>query len=123
VQVALGANSPYLSGKQLWCETRIALFELATDTRPDELKAQGGTPTRVVRRTPDHVDLRSLRGERPVLPPAAADLRGRGPGGGPTRRWRTGPERAAPPQRHDLPVEPVLPPASARSRRWPDGYP
>jgi hypothetical protein len=44
VQVALGANSPYLHGRRLWAETRIALFEQATDTRPDELKAQGVRP-------------------------------------------------------------------------------
>jgi hypothetical protein len=44
VQVALGANSPYLFGRQLWAETRITLFEQATDTRPDELKAQGVRP-------------------------------------------------------------------------------
>ncbi|MFC7547254.1 glutamate-cysteine ligase family protein [Plantactinospora sp. GCM10030261] len=44
VQVALGANSPFLYGRQLWAETRIALFEQATDTRPDELKAQGVRP-------------------------------------------------------------------------------
>ena len=44
VQVGIGANSPYLFGKQLWAETRIALFEQATDTRPDELKAQGVRP-------------------------------------------------------------------------------
>jgi hypothetical protein len=44
VQVALGSNSPYLYGRQLWAETRIALFEQATDTRPDELKAQGVRP-------------------------------------------------------------------------------
>jgi gamma-glutamyl:cysteine ligase YbdK (ATP-grasp superfamily) len=44
VQVALGANSPYLFGKQLWHETRITLFEQATDTRPDELKVQGVRP-------------------------------------------------------------------------------
>jgi len=44
VQVAIGANSPYLHGRQLWAETRIALFEQATDTRPDELKAQGVRP-------------------------------------------------------------------------------
>ena len=43
-QVAIGANSPYLFGKRLWAETRIALFEQATDTRPDELKAQGVRP-------------------------------------------------------------------------------
>ncbi len=44
VQVALGANSPYFLGRELWRETRIALFEQATDTRPPELKAQGVRP-------------------------------------------------------------------------------
>jgi gamma-glutamyl:cysteine ligase YbdK (ATP-grasp superfamily) len=44
VQVALGANSPFLFGKELWRETRIALFEQATDTRPPELQAQGVRP-------------------------------------------------------------------------------
>ena len=44
VQVALAANSPFLFGKRLWQETRITLFEQATDTRPDELKEQGVRP-------------------------------------------------------------------------------
>ncbi len=44
VQVALGANSPFLFGKELWRESRVALFEQATDTRPPELKAQGVRP-------------------------------------------------------------------------------
>jgi hypothetical protein len=44
VQLALGANSPFLLGKQLWAETRIALFEQATDTRSEELKSQGVRP-------------------------------------------------------------------------------
>jgi hypothetical protein len=44
VQVAIGANSPYFHGRRLWAETRIALFEQATDTRPAELKAQGVRP-------------------------------------------------------------------------------
>jgi hypothetical protein len=44
VQVAVGANSPYFFGRDLWHETRIALFEQATDTRPAELKAQGVRP-------------------------------------------------------------------------------
>jgi gamma-glutamyl:cysteine ligase YbdK (ATP-grasp superfamily) len=44
VQVALGANSPFLFGRQLWHETRITLFEQATDTRPEELKQQGVRP-------------------------------------------------------------------------------
>jgi gamma-glutamylcysteine synthetase len=44
VQVALGANAPFLFGRRLWHETRITLFEQATDTRPDELKEQGVRP-------------------------------------------------------------------------------
>jgi hypothetical protein len=44
VQVAVGANSPFFFGRELWRETRIALFEQATDTRPEELKAQGVRP-------------------------------------------------------------------------------
>src|SRR5271165_1731447 len=44
VQVALAATSPFLFGRQLWQETRITLFEQATDTRPDELKRQGVRP-------------------------------------------------------------------------------
>jgi gamma-glutamyl:cysteine ligase YbdK (ATP-grasp superfamily) len=44
VQVALAANSPYLFGRELWQETRIPLFEQATDTRPEELKEQGVRP-------------------------------------------------------------------------------
>src|SRR3954470_867259 len=31
LQLVVGANSPYLVGKELWSETRIALFEQATD--------------------------------------------------------------------------------------------
>lgn len=44
VQIAVGANSPFLLGKELWQETRIPLFEQATDTRSEELKAQGVRP-------------------------------------------------------------------------------
>jgi len=44
VQLAVAANSPYFYGRDLWRETRIALFEQATDTRPEELKAQGVRP-------------------------------------------------------------------------------
>ncbi|WP_219500610.1 glutamate--cysteine ligase [Nonomuraea ceibae] len=43
-QVAVAANAPYLFGRELHRETRIALFEQATDTRPDELKTQGVRP-------------------------------------------------------------------------------
>jgi gamma-glutamyl:cysteine ligase YbdK (ATP-grasp superfamily) len=44
VQLAVGANSPFLLGKELWRETRIAVFEQSTDTRYEELKAQGVRP-------------------------------------------------------------------------------
>ena len=44
VQLALGANSPFFFGKQLWHETRIPLFKQATDTRSIELKNQGVRP-------------------------------------------------------------------------------
>lgn len=44
VQVALAANSPFLAGRALWHETRIPMFEQATDTRPLELKNQGVRP-------------------------------------------------------------------------------
>ena len=37
IQLAVGANSPFFFGRELWRETRIALFEQATDTRPEEL--------------------------------------------------------------------------------------
>ena len=43
-QLALGANSPYFFGHQLWSETRIELFAQSTDTRSDELKTQGVRP-------------------------------------------------------------------------------
>ena len=44
IQLAVGANSPYLLHRELWRETRIALFEQATDTRAEELKTQGVRP-------------------------------------------------------------------------------
>ncbi|BDH59094.1 hypothetical protein MTP03_40330 [Tsukamurella sp. PLM1] len=44
VQVAIAANSPFLAGRALWHETRIPLFEQATDTRPIELRNQGVRP-------------------------------------------------------------------------------
>ena len=44
VQLAIGANSPFLLGKALWHETRVPLFQQATDTRPQELKNQGVRP-------------------------------------------------------------------------------
>ncbi|MFJ4675084.1 MULTISPECIES: glutamate--cysteine ligase [unclassified Kitasatospora] len=43
-QLALGANSPFLFGRELWRETRPVLFQQACDTRSAELKAQGVRP-------------------------------------------------------------------------------
>ncbi len=44
VQVAVAANSPFLFGRQLWQETRITLFQQATDTRREQQKRQGVRP-------------------------------------------------------------------------------
>ncbi|MBT2445238.1 glutamate--cysteine ligase [Streptomyces sp. ISL-36] len=44
VQIAVGANSPFLFGHELWRESRPPLFQQATDTRPPELQAQGVRP-------------------------------------------------------------------------------
>ena len=44
IQVAVGANSPYLFGRELVAESRIPLFEQSTDTRAEELKTQGVRP-------------------------------------------------------------------------------
>ncbi|MEU6879900.1 glutamate-cysteine ligase family protein [Streptomyces sp. NPDC046712] len=44
VQIAVGANSPFLFGRELWRESRPPLFLQATDTRPPELQAQGVRP-------------------------------------------------------------------------------
>ncbi|MDI3388127.1 glutamate--cysteine ligase [Streptomyces sp. B-S-A8] len=44
VQIALGANAPFLFGHELWRESRPPLFLQSTDTRPPELQAQGVRP-------------------------------------------------------------------------------
>ncbi len=44
IQIAVGANSPFLFGRHLVAESRIPLFEQSTDTRPEELKTQGVRP-------------------------------------------------------------------------------
>ena len=106
-QLALGANSPYFFGHELWSETRIELFAQATDTRPDELKSAGRAAPGLVRRTLDHVDLRPVRGERALLPVAAARAVRRGPRRRAGRRAHTAAAGAAAAQRHDLPVEPA----------------
>ena len=40
-QVAIAANSPFLCGHALWHETRIPLFEQATDTRAEDGEPAG----------------------------------------------------------------------------------
>ncbi|MFD4367073.1 glutamate--cysteine ligase [Rhodococcus sp. NPDC058521] len=44
VQAAIAANSPFFAGHALWHESRLPIFEQATDTRPLELKNQGVRP-------------------------------------------------------------------------------
>ncbi|MFH8558490.1 glutamate-cysteine ligase family protein [Streptomyces celluloflavus] len=44
VQVAVGANSPFVFGRELWRESRPPVFQQATDTRAPELQAQGVRP-------------------------------------------------------------------------------
>jgi gamma-glutamyl:cysteine ligase YbdK (ATP-grasp superfamily) len=43
-QVAVGANSPFFVGRELWHETRIAVFEQATDSRDHAARLQGARP-------------------------------------------------------------------------------
>jgi gamma-glutamyl:cysteine ligase YbdK (ATP-grasp superfamily) len=43
-QAAVGANSPFLFGRELWRESRPPLFQQSIDTRPPELRAQGVRP-------------------------------------------------------------------------------
>ena len=73
VQVALGANSPFLFGQAVG--VRIPHPAVRAEHRYAERRAEGSgcTPTGVVRRALDHLDLRPLRGELAVLPGAAAD--------------------------------------------------
>ena len=88
---------------------------------PGGAQGPGRAPARVVRRALDHVDLRPLRGERPLLPGAAAGGRGRGPDRRAGERRRAEAAGAAAAQRHDLPLEPArstTSPAGARTCAW-----
>ena len=38
-QIVVGANSPFLFGRELWRESRPPLFQQSIDTRPPELRA------------------------------------------------------------------------------------
>ena len=95
---------------------RVADPAVRAEHRHPQRGAQGPgrTPPGVVRRAVDHLDLRPLRGELALLPRAAADLLRRGPGGRAGRRGGAAAGRAAPAQRHGLPLEP---PGLRRPRR------
>ena len=107
VQLAIGANSPFLFGKQLWRETRIALFDQATDTRSEELKEQGVRP-RVWFGERWITSVFDLLEENvryfPALLPICSD---EDPVEVLEPRRRARPGRAAAAQRHRLPVEPA----------------
>lgn len=90
VQVALGANSPFLLGHELWAETRIPLFEQSIDMRNAAQRASGDLP-RVLFGTgwiTSVLDLfeENLQAFGPILPildaeePEAALAAGRVPG-------------------------------------------
>ena len=121
--MAIGANSPFFFGRELWRETRIALFEQTTDTRPEELKAQGVRPRvwfgeRWITSIFDlfEENVRYFPSLLPVVededPVAVLES-----GGAPQAAG------AAPAQRHDLPLEPPdlrhLPRPPAPARREP----
>ena len=106
-QVAVAANSPFFFGKELWRETRIALFEQATDTRPDELKAQGVRP-RVWFGERWITSIFDLFEENVRYFPALLPVtRGRGPAGDARPRRHALARGAGAAQRDGLPLEPA----------------
>ena len=71
-QLAVGANSPYLLGRELWQETRLGLCEQVLDTRPRRA-IRAGTPPRAWlgdRWVQGPVELFGtiVRSQRPLLP-------------------------------------------------------
>ena len=51
ISVAVGANSPYLFGRDLWCETRIPLFEQAVSVGDSPLRERVGFGIRYAERS------------------------------------------------------------------------
>ena len=84
-QLALGANSPFFLPARAVAGDPHPAVRAGHRHAPGGAQGPGRAPARVVRRALDHVDLRPLRGERPLLPGAAAGGRGRGPDGGAAR--------------------------------------
>ena len=131
MQLALAGNSPFFFGKELWRETRIPLFEQATDTRSEELRAQGVRP-RVWFGERWITSIFDLFEENvryfPALLPVCEE---EDPVEVLAARRHPAPAGAAAAQRHDLPLEPAdlrrraRPPAPARGEpraaRRPDG--
>ncbi len=82
IQLAVGANSPFFFGKRAVARDAHRAVRAGDRHALGGAEGPGRAPARVVRRALDHVDLRPVRGERPLLPGAAAGVRGRGPGRG-----------------------------------------
>ena len=100
-----GGGGRHLHPARAWRETRIALFEQATDTRPEELKAQGVRPRvwfgeRWITSTTSFEE--NVRFFPALLPVCEAE----DPVETLERGDTPGLPRAAPAQRHDLPLEP-----------------
>ena len=107
VQVAVGANSPFLFGRA--AGGRVPDPAVRAEHRHPQRGAEGPgrTPAGLVRRALDHLDLRPVRGELALLPGPAADQLRRGSGRGARRGRSAEPGRAAAAQRHRLPLEPA----------------
>ena len=106
VQLAIGANSPFLYRPAALGGDPDRAVRAGHRHPAGRDEDSGRTATGVVRRALDHVDLRPVRGERPLLPGAAADLRHEDPVEVLTAGGVPRPRRTAPAQRHRLPVEP-----------------
>jgi hypothetical protein len=71
--VALAANSPFLFGRELWCETRIPLFEQAVSVGGSPLRERVGFGINYAQRSV----LECLPRQHPPLSGAAAAPDGR----------------------------------------------
>ena len=81
VQVALGANSPFLRPSPVERDPYRAVHP-GRRHAPGRAQGAGRASARLVRRAVDHERVRSLRGEPQLLPRAPAGPRRRGPGRG-----------------------------------------
>jgi hypothetical protein len=79
IQVAVGANSPFFLGQGALARDPHRAVRTGHGHPRRRVEGAGCAATRVVRRALDQLDLRPVRGERPVLPRVAAGLRRRGP--------------------------------------------